>query len=87
MDVIAKCLEKGASPSDELRTTCWDLEGGMPSRCVYEKGTPIDYVQRVKRNLSTEKTREIVSLLKSYIDKNSMAILLQLADATARSED
>ena len=70
LDVVAKCLEKGASPSDELRTTWLDFEGGMWRTCVYEKGTPIDYVQREKRSLSTEKTRKIVALLQSYIDKN-----------------
>lgn len=82
VDVIAKCLEKGASPTMEIKTTYSDLDsdettsgGGIPDEIkrIYEKASPIDYVNSDKRDLPPAMKREIVALLESYIAKGRAA--------------
>ena len=71
VDVIAKCLEKGASIFAEIKTTYWDWDASRKEGCniVYEQGKPIDYIESQKRALSPEKKHEVLTLLESELSK------------------
>ena len=66
--MIKKCLEKGASPAEEIETTYPRYEGGS---YIETRSTPTEYVMKCRR-MSTETKQQILSLLQSYLSPDPL---------------
>jgi hypothetical protein len=76
-EIVAKCLDTGASPTKEIRTTYMEWNGSSIEgwyECTYECASPIAFVNSEKRDYHTfsEKKRELTALLRSYMPPDEL---------------